>query len=234
MMINPSISGPPVIDAELVIVGSHNHGALVSFALGSVAAEVVDHAPCPVLIARNSTLGPIVLGHDGSESALLAEQLVAEWPFLAREIVRVVNVSPLLPPWYMGADLGMNPVIDGEFLQTLLDGNWRPQPWSEAAEHDPIDVAPGESVVQLLDVRARHAECRDPDRRVDPGRRSPGARRHGRGVAADLGRLVDPALPALSWAHAPRARLGPYLAAGRGGARPRDLTDRSAHPGEPR
>lgn len=109
------------LGSELVIIGSHNHGALASFTLGSVAAEVVDHAPCPVLVARSSSLGPIVLGHDGSEGAKHAAELVATWPFLAHETVRVVSVSPLLSPWYMTADPGMSPGINGEFLQELLD-----------------------------------------------------------------------------------------------------------------
>ena len=109
------------LGSELVIIGSHNHGALASFTLGSVAAEVVDHARCPVLVARRSSLGPIVLGHDGSDGARRAEELVATWPFLAHETVRVVSVSPLLPPWYAVADGGMSPAINGEFLQELLD-----------------------------------------------------------------------------------------------------------------
>jgi nucleotide-binding universal stress UspA family protein len=106
---------------DLVIIGSHGHGAIASFALGSVSAEVVDHAPCPVLIARRPTLGPIVLGHDGSDSATQAETLVATWPFLAREPVRVVSVDRILPPWYFGSDAGMSSGINGEFLQELLD-----------------------------------------------------------------------------------------------------------------
>ena len=109
------------LGSELVIIGSHNHGALASFTLGSVAAEVVDHAPCPVLVARRSTLGPIVLGHDGSESARHAEALVATWAVIAGEAVRVVCVSPLLQPWYATADAGMSPVFDGHFIQELLD-----------------------------------------------------------------------------------------------------------------
>lgn len=105
--------------SEVVIVGSHNHGLLASFALGSVSAEVADRAPCPVLVARRSSLGPIVLGHDGSEGARHAEALVAAWPFLARECVRVVSASRLLPPWYAMA--GGSPSIDGERLQRMLD-----------------------------------------------------------------------------------------------------------------
>jgi len=108
------------LGSELVIIGSHNHGALASLTLGSVAAEVVDHSPCPVLVARRSSLGPIVLGHDGSEGARQAEAVVAAWPFLARETVRVVTVSSLIPPWYM-ADAGMSPGLNGELLQQLLD-----------------------------------------------------------------------------------------------------------------
>jgi len=106
---------------DLVIIGSHGHGAIASFALGSVSAEVVDHAPCPVLIARRPTLGSIVLGHDGSDSATQAEALVATWPFLAREPIRVVSVNRILPPWYFGSDAGMASGINGEFLQELLD-----------------------------------------------------------------------------------------------------------------
>ncbi|HTJ60271.1 MAG TPA: universal stress protein [Candidatus Saccharimonadales bacterium] len=109
------------LGSELIIIGTHNHGALAAFTLGSVAAEVVDHSPCPVLVARRPTLGPIVLGHDGSAGARQAEELVASWPFLARETIRVVSVSPLLAPWYAGATVGMGPVIDGDFLQALLD-----------------------------------------------------------------------------------------------------------------
>ena len=109
------------LGSELVIIGSHNHGALASFALGSIAADVVDHTTCPVLVARRSSLGPIVLGHDGSDEARHAEELIAAWPFLARETVRIVSVSPLLPPWYASADAGMSPGISGEFLQELLD-----------------------------------------------------------------------------------------------------------------
>ena len=109
------------LGSELLIIGSHNHGALASFTLGSVSAEVVDHAPCPVLVARRSALGPIVLGHDGSEEAEQAAAVVAMWPFLACEMVRVVTVSRLIPPWYIGADAGMSPAINGELLQELFD-----------------------------------------------------------------------------------------------------------------
>jgi len=37
---------------DLIIVGSQGHSALASVLIGSVAQNVVHHAPCPVLIVR--------------------------------------------------------------------------------------------------------------------------------------------------------------------------------------
>ncbi len=41
---------------DLIVVGSRGHGPLATVLLGSVSAEVVDHAPCPVLVARRSSV----------------------------------------------------------------------------------------------------------------------------------------------------------------------------------
>jgi len=115
------VSEAEQLGADLVVVGSRGHGALASFALGSVAAEVVDHAPCPVLVARRSSLGPVVLGADGSAAARGAEDLIAAWPFLAADGIRVVCVSTLLPPWYAGLDAGMSLGIDPALMQEVID-----------------------------------------------------------------------------------------------------------------
>ena len=37
---------------DLIIVGSRGHSALASILIGSVAQNIVHHAPCPVLIVR--------------------------------------------------------------------------------------------------------------------------------------------------------------------------------------
>lgn len=80
------------VAADLVVVGSRGRGPVTSTLLGSVAAEVVDHVSCPVLIARGAAVTGIVLAEDGSEGARKAEDAIERWPFLSRLPVRVVGV----------------------------------------------------------------------------------------------------------------------------------------------
>ena len=77
--------------ADLVVVGSRGRGAVVSAVLGSVAAEVVDYAPCPVLVARSDKLTGVVLAHDGSPGASQAEAVLLAMPFLRPLPIRVVS-----------------------------------------------------------------------------------------------------------------------------------------------
>ena len=70
--------------------------------LGSVSAEVVDHAPAPVLVARGRRIERIVLGWDGSSCATHAADLLSTWPIFAGSHVRVVSVADLGIPWWIG------------------------------------------------------------------------------------------------------------------------------------
>ncbi|MEP6637961.1 MAG: universal stress protein [Chloroflexota bacterium] len=80
-------------DADVVVVGHRGLGAWDELLLGSVAAEVVDQAPCPVLVARDERLGPVILAEDGSTTARTAECLVARWPLFSGLPVTVVTVG---------------------------------------------------------------------------------------------------------------------------------------------
>ena len=89
--------------AELIVVGSRGLGRLRSMLLGSVSAEVVDHAPCPVLVARASSIGPILVAVDGSASARGAVDHLAGASYLAGHRLHVLAVGPKLydglPSW---------------------------------------------------------------------------------------------------------------------------------------
>jgi nucleotide-binding universal stress UspA family protein len=78
--------------ADLIVIGHRGLGAWQSRLLGSVSAEVVDHAPCPVLVVRDDQLGPIVLADDGSLDARAAGDVVASWPLFGGLPVTVVGV----------------------------------------------------------------------------------------------------------------------------------------------
>jgi nucleotide-binding universal stress UspA family protein len=84
--------------ADLVVVGSHGHGALAGLLLGSVSAEVVDHAPCPVLIARRPAVTRVVIAVDGSTAAGQAVATLASWPVLRALPTTVLTVIEPLEP----------------------------------------------------------------------------------------------------------------------------------------
>jgi nucleotide-binding universal stress UspA family protein len=88
--------------ADLVIVGSRGHGPIASLVLGSVSAEVVDHAPCPVLVARRGKMSRVVIATDDSQSAHAAEDVVAQWPIFDGVPIDVVSVADAVHPWTSG------------------------------------------------------------------------------------------------------------------------------------
>jgi nucleotide-binding universal stress UspA family protein len=65
--------------------------------LGSVSAEVVDHAPCPVLVARSDRATRILLAVDGSASSRLAVDHLGGTGYLAGHPVEVLAVGPAIP-----------------------------------------------------------------------------------------------------------------------------------------
>jgi nucleotide-binding universal stress UspA family protein len=88
-------------DVDLIMLGSRGHGTIVSMLIGSVAKEVADHAPCPVLVARGRQLTRVVLAHDGSSHARAAEALLSQWPIFGSAAIEVVSVAQQRGPWHL-------------------------------------------------------------------------------------------------------------------------------------
>lgn len=84
---------------DLLVAGSRGHGPLSSMVLGSVSTELVDHAPCPVLVARHPSVHRLVVGVDGSATAAQAVGLLRRWPIFAGLRARVVAVASPVTAW---------------------------------------------------------------------------------------------------------------------------------------
>jgi len=92
------------LQPDLIVIGSRGHGPLATLLVGSVSTEVVDHAACPVLVARASGVHRLIVGVDGSSSAQRAIATLATWPIFAGLPARVVSVAE--PPVGWGLSVG--------------------------------------------------------------------------------------------------------------------------------
>lgn len=90
------------LSATLLVVGSRGLGTIAATLLGSVSAELVDIAPCPVLVARSAVVRGIVFATDGSPSAEAAETFLSNLPIAGDVPVRVVSSAEVLRPWTTG------------------------------------------------------------------------------------------------------------------------------------
>ena len=95
--------------ADLLVIGCRGMGPITSALLGSVSAEIVDHAACPVLVARRSSIDRVVLADDGSAGARTAAALL-DWSIFAGSRVRVVTVAAAIP---------LTP--EGDLVEAVLD-----------------------------------------------------------------------------------------------------------------
>jgi nucleotide-binding universal stress UspA family protein len=86
------------MEADLVVVGSRGRGPIAATVLGSIARGVIDRAPCPVLVARRTKVGRIVLADDGSSGAAAAAAFLDQWPIFDDAALHVVTVVDVRRP----------------------------------------------------------------------------------------------------------------------------------------
>jgi len=86
--------------ADLILVGSHGHGAVGRFLLGSVAQGVLRTAPCSVEIVRTAPAASlprkVLLATDGSDCSLGAAHAIAAQLWPQGSVFKVISVEELM------------------------------------------------------------------------------------------------------------------------------------------
>ncbi len=179
-------------DADLLVIGTHGHGAIESALLGSIGRQVATHAVCPTMLVATDPgrLQRMVVGVDGSEEALHALRWAVD---LARAVGATIEVvtayhytpvgmgSPWVPPVPMTTQHDMQAVA-----ADVLD--------------DAVERADAADVVVERTVAEGSAAMRLRDRAADADLLVVGSRGHGGFAGLLLGSvsrkcLVHPTAP---------------------------------------
>jgi nucleotide-binding universal stress UspA family protein len=88
--------------ADLIVMGARGLSAVRRVLLGSVSAEVVDHAPCPVLVARHGAVDRVLFATDGSPDSKRAAEFISGSSLFGNAEIRVVSVVDPGMPWWTG------------------------------------------------------------------------------------------------------------------------------------
>jgi nucleotide-binding universal stress UspA family protein len=88
--------------ADLIVMGARGLSATRRLLIGSVSSEVVDHAPCPVLVARRDAVAHVLWATDGSPEADRAADFMTGTGLFDAADIRVVSVSDAGMAWWAG------------------------------------------------------------------------------------------------------------------------------------
>ena len=90
------------LHADLIVMGARGISAIERLLIGSVSAEVVDHAHCPVLVVRSERVGRVLLATAGSADADRAVEFVTNSGLFGAVTMKVVSVVDPGMPWWTG------------------------------------------------------------------------------------------------------------------------------------
>jgi nucleotide-binding universal stress UspA family protein len=115
-------------NADLVMAGSHGHGAIVRFLIGSVAQGILRTATCSVEIVRSRTgkTAPsshamkILLATDNSDCSLRAAHAVANRPWPLGSVFKVLSVEELASGDDQMAWTTLAPIYPKSLLDELI------------------------------------------------------------------------------------------------------------------
>jgi nucleotide-binding universal stress UspA family protein len=121
-------------NADLIVIGPAQHGAVGRLLLGSDSTAIIHGAPCPVAIPPRTeghaheadatrAIAPIGVGYDGSEVADAAAELAAALAAAQGRALEVIGVSDVLvlPPSPGGvAPVALDPLVLERETEELL------------------------------------------------------------------------------------------------------------------
>lgn len=165
---------------DLVVTGHRGRSGLEQVLLGSVAAEIVDRSPAPVLVARGSRLEDVLLAVDGTPTAAMAVRVVEEMPVLHGTRVRVLSVADPSYPWWAGVDWMGDAAADawGETLEASRISHARvAQETADRLREAGVDARPVSGEGRVADVILEQAEVDPTDLIVLGSRGQTGLRR---------------------------------------------------------
>jgi nucleotide-binding universal stress UspA family protein len=143
LLIARATEGP----SDLIVVGHRGRGPVASAVLGSVSAYLVDHASCPVLVARGPTISRMLLATDGTQSSLAIPRVLHTWGAAFRglsvEVLCVAQRDEFVTPWA------------GE-----------PNGTADRAEHERIAERVADEMVDLGWSAAAIVRCGEPAREI--------------------------------------------------------------------
>jgi nucleotide-binding universal stress UspA family protein/multisubunit Na+/H+ antiporter MnhG subunit len=138
------VDAAAAFSADVLITGARRRGPIQTLLGISAAGDIVDRAPCPVLVARAPSLRSVLLTTDGSSQSAAATEVVAQWPVfdLARIHVVTVSAAPAATPEdRRTVDLTAAPLMDAgrDVITAVVHG--RPgQAIVEAARDRSVDL----------------------------------------------------------------------------------------------
>jgi nucleotide-binding universal stress UspA family protein len=168
------------LHVDLVVTGHRGRSGMEQMLLGSVAAELVDRSPVPVLVARSSRLADVLLAVDGTHVTEAAVRLVERMPVLHGCRVRVLSVADPSYPWWAGMDwMG---TAAAEAWDTALDESRAShmrvaRETAERLKGAGIDARPVEGEGRPADIILEQAEAEPTDLVVLGSRGQTGLRR---------------------------------------------------------
>ena len=138
--------------ADLIVVGNRGLGAAASAVLGSVSAHLVDHAPCPVLVARSPSASRMLIAADGTPSSRNIPSILAAWGTAFRGLpVEVLSVAHhedgTVPEAVLEEDdrrdLAMHREIAQQVAREMSDLGWTAEALTRGGDPGRLIVAPG-------------------------------------------------------------------------------------------